>query len=231
MRFGPRHDFKEWLFDRSPPNLWEKQSVRRRYMRWLGKRLKYTTPNDWYDISVEEVCKNHGRGMTIYYHRSGVAMVKDHYPKRKWLEWKFNRVPNGFWENRKNRHRFFDWLGKQLGYRKPEDWLKLRREDFRAHCGSLQIGFGSYVELFEDYLPAKIMKQLEARVKKTDFTVELILHWADQHHQRTGKWPRKSSGKIRNQKIMWASVCEALQEGTRGLSGKRTLAQLLKTRK
>ncbi len=231
MRFGPRYDFKEWLFDVTPGDFWKKRANRRRYMQWLGKRLKYKVPEDWYALTFEDLAHNHGRGLLVLFHKSPVAIVKDYYPRRQWHEWKFSRVPAGFWENRENRHRFLDWLGKQLGYRQPSDWLQIRREDLRPYAKALMIGFDSYVEIFRDYLPAKVWKRMNARVNKPALTERQILSWADAHHRRTGAWPKMSSGKIRGQQLTWSAVNQALEKGNRGLTGKKTLAQLLKQRK
>jgi hypothetical protein len=34
------------------------------------------------------------------------------------------RVPKGFWKDERNCRNCFEWLGKQLGIRKQEDWYK-----------------------------------------------------------------------------------------------------------
>jgi len=61
---------------------------------------------------------------------------------------------------------------------------------------------------------------------------EQILHWADSHHERTGAWPHAKSGKIcESGGETWAAVSAALLNGTRGLSGGSSLAQLLARRR
>src|SRR5436190_2602033 len=59
-------------------------------------------------------------------------------------------------------------------------------------------------------------------------TIEQILKWADAHCQKTGDWPKKSSGEVlvaSGEK--WGNIHEALLKGLRGLSGGSTLAKLL----
>ena len=49
---------------------------------------------------------------------------------------------------------------------------------------------------------------------------ERILEWADEHHKRTGSWPKATSGKIpgaRGEK--WRGIEDYLRHGLRGLPG------------
>jgi pyrroloquinoline quinone (PQQ) biosynthesis protein C len=61
-------------------------------------------------------------------------------------------------------------------------------------------------------------------------TVEQILAWADDHHQRTGQWPSRRSGPVlgADQGQTWESVHQALRAGLRGLTGGSSLPRLLK---
>jgi len=55
-----------------------------------------------------------------------------------------------------------------------------------------------------------------------------ILAWADAHHRRTGKWPQKLSGPIAATRgETWYAIDAALRSGSRGLSGRSSLAGLL----
>jgi hypothetical protein len=59
-------------------------------------------------------------------------------------------------------------------------------------------------------------------------TVERILGWADDHHGRTGRWPRCTGGAVpadRNEK--WRNLDAALRDGFRGLPGGDSLPHLL----
>ncbi len=60
------------------------------------------------------------------------------------------------------------------------------------------------------------------------FTIEQILAWVDSYHERTGKWPTYRDGLIiDSQGETWNAVHLALRDGTRGLVGGSSLAQLL----
>ncbi|HEY7425547.1 MAG TPA: hypothetical protein VH682_15050 [Gemmataceae bacterium] len=58
--------------------------------------------------------------------------------------------------------------------------------------------------------------------------VEQILAWADEHHQRTGRWPNRDSGPIAGTlNETWGNVNAALHRGGRGLRSGSSVARLL----
>jgi hypothetical protein len=58
-------------------------------------------------------------------------------------------------------------------------------------------------------------------------TIKQVLEWADQHKQRTGKWPRHISGAIPGTDESWTAIESALQRGRRGLPADMSIAKLL----
>jgi pyrroloquinoline quinone (PQQ) biosynthesis protein C len=59
-------------------------------------------------------------------------------------------------------------------------------------------------------------------------TVEQILAWADQYHDRTGRWPNDRSGEVAEAPgEAWSAIDAALHNGRRGFPGGSSLAQLL----
>lgn len=59
-------------------------------------------------------------------------------------------------------------------------------------------------------------------------TYSRILSWADDHHRRTGEWPKRTSGPVDAAPgETWVGVQSALCAGVRGLPGGMTLARLL----
>jgi hypothetical protein len=55
-----------------------------------------------------------------------------------------------------------------------------------------------------------------------------IVAWAEEHHRRTGSWPRTSSGAVRaNLNESWRRIDRALRDGDRGLPGGDSLPRLL----
>ncbi|MFM7207334.1 MAG: DEAD/DEAH box helicase family protein, partial [Planctomycetaceae bacterium] len=58
-------------------------------------------------------------------------------------------------------------------------------------------------------------------------TIKQVLEWADQHKQRTGKWPRHISGSIPGTDETWTAIESALQRGRRGMPANMSVAKLL----
>jgi hypothetical protein len=59
-------------------------------------------------------------------------------------------------------------------------------------------------------------------------TIKMILRWIEVHHRATGRWPTVHAGPVVGQPgETWLAVQSALDQGTRGLPGGSSLAQLL----
>src|SRR5205823_3557128 len=90
---------------------------------------------DWYRLSQEQLIEHGGAGLLKPFGDSLLPLLKDYRPEYSWLEWRFQQVPKGFWDERTNRRRYLDWLGQQLGFQRREDWAQLRGAHLRAHQG------------------------------------------------------------------------------------------------
>jgi len=59
-------------------------------------------------------------------------------------------------------------------------------------------------------------------------TIEQILEWADEHHLRTGSWPKSDSAEVPDApNESWLAINLALRQGLRGLAGGSSLPKLL----
>lgn len=66
----------------------------------------------------------------------------------------------------------------------------------------------------------------------TPLTIDLILKWADRHHDRTGEWPGQDAGRIPDAPgETWPAVNAMLTNGGRTLPGGSSLAMLLEERR
>ncbi len=124
----------EWYDRRVPNGFWDDLENHRRYIVWLGRKLKIKKFDDWYRVTGNDFRKNRGHSLLQHY-GSPSRVITTLFPNHDWKPWLFRTAPNGFWENRKNRTEYLRWLGKQLGYKKPEDWYAIRVSDFVEHHG------------------------------------------------------------------------------------------------
>lgn len=133
------YNFLEWKFKKVPNGFWKNKENHKIFFNWLGQSLGFQYPEDWYRITVQSIIENDGAGLLFdKYFGSPIALVKKMLPDYDFLEWKFNQVPLGFWENYVNRIQFFNWLGKTLGFQYPEDWYKITKDViYENECGGL----------------------------------------------------------------------------------------------
>ena len=148
-KFRPKVDWKEWKFAKTPKGFWDVKRNRVRYMKWLAGELGYKRQSDWYDVKR----KDFGNQFIKRYDGSPIAACLDCFPKYNWNEWMFSRVPIGFWDDKKNRKRYMDWLAKQLKIKKPSDWKRIRAEDVKNNYGAgLLHEYDSYVDLIKEFV-------------------------------------------------------------------------------
>ena len=136
----PEYEFLEWKFAISQNGFWKQNSNHNKYVDWLGKKLKYTCPEDWYKITTQLIYDNNGSGLLSYYYsNSPIQFVKAMFSEYEFLEWKFVSTQKGFWEQNSNHNRYADWLGKQLKYTCYEDWYQITTQLIHDNngCGLL----------------------------------------------------------------------------------------------
>jgi hypothetical protein len=154
----PQHDWMEWKFKNAPQGFWQSKENIRRYIQWFEKEMKIQSPEDWYRITHDDLMNHYGAGLLSRYPFDLRKLLKDVYPKQKWLQWKFVQVQPGFWDKLENRLEYLHWLGKTLGFKEIEDWYELKRNHFAQNDGATLI-FHHYekdllrplAELFPDY--------------------------------------------------------------------------------
>jgi hypothetical protein len=146
-----------WVHGRVPNGYWNDRRHRVAYLRWLGRRLGFRKPPDWYRLTRQHLLENCGGGLlAVAYRHSPLAAVHDLYPRRDWKPWLMHKTPQRFWTDPAHRHAYMRWLGRRRGFRSINDWYKLRKADVLATGGSglLANYFGnSIIALLRDYKP------------------------------------------------------------------------------
>src|SRR5690242_16983025 len=115
---------------------WKDQNNHRKFFDWLGKKLHVKTMEDWYHIGKKDVCDNGGgKLLTHHYNSSHMTALENIYHEHNWIPWKFTKSPHGFWNDKNNHLKFFDWLGKELGFKTMDDWYQLSQENVVENGG------------------------------------------------------------------------------------------------
>src|SRR3989442_1099115 len=92
---------------------------------WLGTRLGYKDMDDWYNVTQGDIFKHGGRGLLSNFNGSPSKALQSVYPEHGWIIWRFNCVPNSYWENQENRKSFFDGLSRELGFKDMDGWCNV----------------------------------------------------------------------------------------------------------
>jgi hypothetical protein len=117
-----------------------------------------------------------------------------------------------------------NWPKTASGEIPDADGLKWHTVDHVLRAGRGQVRGGSSL--------ARLLASERSMVREPSLTKDRILAWADAHHRRTGQWPNRRSGPIREAPgENWANVNQALRYGLRGLRFGSSLRALLAGRR
>ncbi len=148
---------RPWLTGRVPDGYWHSRPNRLHYLDWLGRRLGFVAPDDWYRLRNIHFIHNHGSTLLQKIYGSSVqTAMRDFLPGRDWIPWLFASTPRGFWKEARNRREYMTWLEQRIGITSPEDWYGVSLAVFAEHGGSgLLVNYfqGSLLSALHEYLP------------------------------------------------------------------------------
>jgi hypothetical protein len=76
-------------------------------------------------ITFVKDVQNLGGSYLINRYTSLSQLLSEVYPDYEWLPWKFDKCPNGYWDDVNNQRKFMDWTAKQLNVNSVGDWVKV----------------------------------------------------------------------------------------------------------
>jgi hypothetical protein len=76
-------------------------------------------------VTVKDFLELDGIGLLNKFNGSPPHLLSTVYPEYEWLPWKFKHLPSKYWNEDKNKIKFLDWAGKQLGIKDYSDWYKV----------------------------------------------------------------------------------------------------------
>lgn len=133
----PDYDWKPWLFNQVPANWWKYAENRKEYLLWLGEKLGYSKPEDWYQAKEATFYGNKGTGFLQEFD-GYIDAISQSFPDFDWKPWLFHQVPEGYWDDPKNRRACIEWLQKKLNLKSREDWYQVSQSDIlNSGCGGL----------------------------------------------------------------------------------------------
>jgi hypothetical protein len=160
----PHHKWLPWKF-KLTRRVWENVSNRNQFLQWAADELGVTKMEDWYQVSVPQISSlDGGSSLVAYFGGSLPSAIMVTMSHHTWLPWLFNPAPRALFENADQRRRYMEWLGKQLGFSRMEDWYTITKVHFEKNKGAslLAHSFGNSarraaMETFPDHswLPSR----------------------------------------------------------------------------
>jgi len=158
MTSFPEYNWLPWKFERKPDGFWDIKENRIKYMKWLEEKLEIKNDDDWYTYNTNDIRDNFGSSFLELNHLgSYVSIVKEYKPNIKWLEWKFNKTPNGFWTDKENCKRYMKWVEDELRITKLSQWYVYDRNIlYKYHGGGILAKYQSslkkiLLDIYPDY--------------------------------------------------------------------------------
>jgi hypothetical protein len=109
----------------------------RKYLDWAAKHLNVKEMKDWYKVtskvhtfldyltSQEFVAIGGANILSQSGQKSTFSLLSTVYPEHEWLPWKFSPIPNNFWDDVNNQHKFITWASKHLNIKDMSDWYEV----------------------------------------------------------------------------------------------------------
>jgi len=108
----PEITWYPWQFkNETTPEFWKELANQKLFFDWFGEKFNLQTPEDWYEVTKDEIIENGGKLLLQQYDGSLPAALRQVYPQHRWPEWYFSgHVPEGYWDDERNVTLFVDHL-------------------------------------------------------------------------------------------------------------------------
>jgi hypothetical protein len=88
-------------------------------------------------VTAQQVHNLGGAGLLSHQYEDSVwRLLTTVYPSHDWQEWRFTRVPVGFWDDPKGQHKFLSHVAKLHGIKSMSDWYRLTSDDVTSLGGA-----------------------------------------------------------------------------------------------
>jgi len=148
----------------------------------LERSLGLKNWKEWYHYKGIDIVGKHkdAKWLLGKFESSLVKLLLHFHYDKEWEPWRFEQVPNGFWENKTNRLLFFNFAEKELGLKNKEDWYRVKNKDIKRIGGG-----GLLVHYYNDSLSNALMDVYsEDKFKLWNFNLVSGKYWTNILHQK-----------------------------------------------
>jgi hypothetical protein len=177
----PEEEWLEWKFTNTSKRFWKNFENHKKYAEWLGKKLNYKKPEDWYKLTRKDFIDNDGGTLLSSYNGSPIQFLRKIFPNEEWLEWKFGMAPLGFWKKSENRKKYMIWLSKILEIKETHNWYSITKDTIKNNYGA-SLNISSIKDLLKEIYPD--YEWLEWKFVNTS-----LGFWQDiENHKKYSEW-------------------------------------------
>jgi hypothetical protein len=167
MDVYPEYNWKPWKFN--PDNYQSDPSENYLLLERLSLDLGISTPEDWYEVKVGDLRRY--KGFLEQHGRSIYSILSTIYWEYPWEAWRFDRIPNGYWDDRENQSEYFEFLCRKLSKESLEDWQSSKTHQILGTKGGR-----NFLRKHGDSLH-KMLKNLHPNFQwKASILIIMILH-------------------------------------------------------
>jgi hypothetical protein len=76
-----------------------------------------------------------GKYIHLYHNGSQISALMEVYPDYDWKPWKFENIPQGYWEPSENRSKYMDWLENVFDIKDSKSWYQITSGNVVLNCG------------------------------------------------------------------------------------------------
>ena len=109
------------------------------------------------------------------YKGSPYRLLSAMYPDYEWLPWKFEKVPENFWNKFENIKWFMEWVGKQLGIKELNDWNKVTQKQVEILGGVTLLDKKNLYQILSQVFPEHNFTQRSSFNKKSQHVLKSML--------------------------------------------------------
>jgi hypothetical protein len=131
----PERNWHAWLFEQVPRGFWNSAANRKRYLEWLAEVLTFEKAEHWYAMQTSIIRHTSGYSLLQRYEGSLYKLLADVYPQYSWLGWRFEKIPNKYWDNAEHEKSYMEWFSNHFDLKQPEDWISITEENFAETNG------------------------------------------------------------------------------------------------
>jgi len=135
IKLFDEHTWVMWKFPEIPAGWLENPANLKETMDALNKLFNITRPEQWYDVSNQEITNQEGGPLLAYFNNCLYTLLSTQNPGFPWKKWMFFTAPESLFEDSMQLRQCCEWLASKLDVKTPDGWYAVTNSEFVIHRG------------------------------------------------------------------------------------------------